>query len=258
MKISEEELNKRLESSKNLVNINSRLNDETREKYKKEMQSVISDPTFKGVYCIENMYDAVMKTDGAIYERIIEEQLILQFKTVLLDRDNGVFQHPKFDKKTQQLIDSGIVEYFAKEYIDKINKNRYKNQTSDPQKLTLKTLEAGFVVWLISVQFAVLAFLCEWIKRLSEYFIFKHIFHAFFEMKLSMSKPFSHLLIPLLKSVEIEISENHAPTVKNNNFDDLMGALVEIEEIFDKENVLKAAKISSKRINKRDFYLMNI
>jgi hypothetical protein len=202
------------------------------------LDQIFFNSSFKGVYCVENLFNAVMKTDGEMYERIPEERLLQLNSFVFLNRRNEIFQHPKFDEKMQQLNDAGILDYFMTEYKDKINRKRYKRIKSGPQVLTMKQLEAGFVVWLISVQFAVLAFACEWLKRFFDYLVFKSIFVAFYDHKKSkMRLRTSKFSIEKIKKVEFRESKKVA--IKNQNFDGFMGALYDIEKTLDEENEKK-------------------
>lgn len=95
------------------------------------------------------------------------------------------FQHYLFellDRKFQQMFAGGIIEFYNREYKDYLNPKRYEHlHPTGPQVLTLEHLRAGFVVWLVSVVFAILTFIWEWIVTLINYVITKYIFKSFYE-----------------------------------------------------------------------------
>lgn len=91
--------------------------------------------------------------------------------------------HDIFDRKLQQLFVAGMIEHYDTEYNELVNPKRYEHlqEPPGPKILTMEHLEAGFVVWLVSVCVAVLALIFEWITKFKEYFITKHILCAFYK-----------------------------------------------------------------------------
>lgn len=88
------------------------------------------------------------------------------------------------DRKLQQLINGGFIEYYDTEYKEQINSKRYEHmQVSGPKVLTMEHLRAGFIVWLVSVTFAISAFIFEWMCRLGKYLLFKFIIWSFYNQK---------------------------------------------------------------------------
>lgn len=53
----------------------------------------------------------------------------------------------------------------------------------EPKVLTMSHLEAGFMIWLGSLSLAFVAFMGEWLIKVMEYFIVKHILKAYFILK---------------------------------------------------------------------------
>lgn len=99
-----------------------------------------------------------------------------------------------FGAKIQQQFEAGI-NYFITARADHkgrvwakgLNKKRYQHYyayLNEPQVLTMEHLKAGFVVWLVSICFAILSFLFEWIFTLSDLIIVKFVIKKCFELKL--------------------------------------------------------------------------
>lgn len=101
--------------------------------------------------------------------------------------------------KTQQLFTAGIIDHFA-DYDKRIFDQKFYKRLSDltpkymevqhvtmfsegPEVLTLNHLEGGFVVWLISMSFAIFAFIFEWLIKVKEFLIIKYLLLAFYKQK---------------------------------------------------------------------------
>lgn len=82
-----------------------------------------------------------------------------------------------FDEKLQQLLTGGIINFRLNEtWLKQDDKKKYAHlyaHLEGPQVLTLENLEAGFCVWLVSLSFAVIVFLIEWIVKLCQMFFAK-------------------------------------------------------------------------------------
>lgn len=89
------------------------------------------------------------------------------------------------DRKLQQLFVGGLIEHYDSEYKEKINPKRFLHlqDPTGPKVLTLEHLRAGFVVWLVSIVFALAVFSFEWMSRIWKYLIFKHILRSFYQQK---------------------------------------------------------------------------
>lgn len=89
-----------------------------------------------------------------------------------------------FDEKILQLFQGGIVDYFDRDNKENCETKRYKHLNYDePKVLTMEQLYAGFVVWLVTVFLAIIAFIGEWINRLLEYHIFRCTFDSYYNLK---------------------------------------------------------------------------
>lgn len=113
-------------------------------------------------------------SSGNFSARILRDRLILEMCGMRFPRNHRLFA--AFDKKFEKLFTAGIVskhqDHWSFNYLR--NPKRYEHLSPNgPRKLTLEHLEAGFVIWLISVSIAVMVFLLQWIVMLENFFIFK-------------------------------------------------------------------------------------
>lgn len=106
-----------------------------------------------------------------------------------------------FDLKTQQLFTGGIFLHHAENYKKYWDPNYYKRPelltkdyleniypakfTDGPKVLTMADhLEAGFVIWILSISFAFVVFIIEWIIRLKDYLVCKVVLGAFYKLRI--------------------------------------------------------------------------
>lgn len=89
------------------------------------------------------------------------------------------------DRRMQQLFSGGLIEYYDSEYKDLVKLKRYEHlqEPKGAKVLTMKHLQAGFVVWMITVTIAIFVFLFEWIYRLSKNLLFMFIISLFFKQE---------------------------------------------------------------------------
>lgn len=90
-----------------------------------------------------------------------------------------------FDEKLQQLFTGGIIDIHSEIWVKPENFKNYKHFYShleEPQILTLEHLEAGFVVWLISISFAVFSFMLEWLITFCEFLLIKFVIKLCFQL----------------------------------------------------------------------------
>lgn len=101
---------------------------------------------------------------------------------MLFERNHYLFE--EFDRKFEQMFNAGLINYYAENFFKSMNQKRYKHlyRDSDPQVLSLKHLEAGLVIWLVSISFAIIAFTIEWISRLLDYLMINYILSVFFNV----------------------------------------------------------------------------
>lgn len=92
--------------------------------------------------------------------------------------------YESFDEKRQQLFGAGIIQYHYKGKTSHEKKLRSKHlYLSGPEVLTMKHLEAGFVIWITAVCIAIPSFLIEWSLHFVKFQIIKAIVKSFFDQK---------------------------------------------------------------------------
>lgn len=142
----------------------------------------IDDPNSK--FCIHlvfwNLRSAVNITKGKFLKTLLKDRAMLQMEGVSMQRNHPFFE--EFDRKFQQLFTGGLINQYTEEYFETLNPKRYEHlyPGDEPQVLTMKHLEAGFVVWLVSLSFAIIEFIIEWIIQLEEYLVIKFILSTFY------------------------------------------------------------------------------
>lgn len=88
-----------------------------------------------------------------------------------------------FNQKIQELVEAGIVNLHFSYDLKYNNLKRYNYLVFDePQVLTMKQLEAGFVIWIICLSLSPVAFLMEWLVQGTQYLKVKHYLEAFFKL----------------------------------------------------------------------------
>lgn len=123
-----------------------------------------------------------MMTRGQLLDRIIDERFLLQMKGILFKPNHKLFDI--VDKMIQQEFTTGLVDYYTKPYFHFLNKKKRRFQPlKGPKVLTLKHLEAGFLIWLACICFAAMAFVCEWLNRLKDELVLKYLLLAFYDQK---------------------------------------------------------------------------
>lgn len=107
------------------------------------------------------MYWHVENSQGKLLKRLLKKRIMLEMNGIAFSRSSKFFFI--FDKKLQQLFTAGLTNRYA--YILHRDERAYEKfeSSSGPQVLTLKHLEAGFVVWLITLSTAIIIFIAEWV-----------------------------------------------------------------------------------------------
>jgi hypothetical protein len=156
--------------------IRATIADSSNEKMLQIITKLIYDPNFKG--CIElsekSLYYDIAATQGRIAKRLVRNILPVEMNSIYFPPNHDFFE--VFDEKIQQLFTAGIVNHFVDEYKKYENLKRYKHLYPDgPRVLSLMDLEAGFVIWLASISFAMVVFVIEWMIRIRRWFVFVHV-----------------------------------------------------------------------------------
>lgn len=128
----------------------------------------LNDSNFNGVVEVlhEVLHFQAMDTNGHFLKRILKERMFFEMYGWQFQRYDKLYDI--FDRKLQQLFTGGLIDYYDTKYKEQVNPKNYVHlqDPSGPKVLTMKHLEAGFIVWLFSVGLAVFVFVVEWIIKL--------------------------------------------------------------------------------------------
>lgn len=144
----------------------------------------IYEPSFKGSLEIDlyNILAYMLISKGKILKRLLHERLSFDMLSLQFPPHHELYEI--FDEKMQQLFISGIIDHHVSEYNRLADPKCYEHlYRIEPQQLTLKNLEAGFVIWLASINFAIVAFVFEWFVRLTEYLMIRYLAAAFYMLR---------------------------------------------------------------------------
>jgi hypothetical protein len=146
------------------------------------------------------------KTNGKLAKRLLKEGLFMEWIGMKFKRNSEYFEI--FDEKLQQLVTAGIIDHLISFRKEMLNLKRYAHLYRDePQVLTMKNLEAGFVIWLISVSIAVCVFICEWISRLHDMLVLEFILVAYQKQAQTSLE------------IEFPFTQTHGPSTSCNETD---------------------------------------
>jgi hypothetical protein len=132
-------------------------------------QPKLFDPSFKGGLQMraENLVSYAQFTDGRLIERALKERFWIDMRGLMIPRNHKLFT--VIDRKIQQHIEGGLIDFYNAEWIELLKPNykeyAIRKEPRGPKVLTLKHLEAGFVVWLVSICVASVIFVFEMIYK---------------------------------------------------------------------------------------------
>lgn len=129
----------------------------------------ILDHNLGGVFALtSNRLDlAYFWTKGKIMERLLPESLLTEMTSMAFPPFHRFYDI--LNLKIQQLFVCGIVQ--RETQWNKFGFNKLMDLSFDlegPKVLTMQDMQSGFLVWLVSVSFAFVAFLLEWIAKACE------------------------------------------------------------------------------------------
>lgn len=122
--------------------------------------------SLKGVFHLPTgeLDKIIFQTKGKILKRVFKESGVGARRIFIFPRNHRFYE--TFNRKLVQMVMAGLINNLAYEYTEMINKNRFKHlHTDSVEPMSLEHLEAGFVLWLISLIFPTLAFAGEWIFK---------------------------------------------------------------------------------------------
>lgn len=141
----------------------------------------------------------------------IEPPKLLKMRYMLEPRcflfNSHTFLFEAFDRKLQQYIEGDLVAFNDKHYIEFSNPKKFEVYKEPFAVLTLKELEAGFVVCTIPLTFSILIFAIEWMSTLKNLVVFLFIFKKYFDLKKLEQSRHSELM-------KIKFSDWQAPSSK--------------------------------------------
>jgi hypothetical protein len=150
--------------------------------YTEELQILreesLFDPAFKGAIHVAGdlLWQTSKNTECRLLKHVIKERFVLAMMGIQFPRNHKFFEI--FNRKLQEMATAGLIEHSASSYLSWLKPNCYKKyrlkfENDDPKVLSLKDLEAGFVIWLSFICLSVFVFVLEWIWRLTESFVLK-------------------------------------------------------------------------------------
>lgn len=183
-------------------------------------EETIFDSKFKNVLHVEsqNLYIFNLISNGKLLSRILKETFYLEMSGMAMNgmqpRNHKFFE--TIDTKIQQLLASGHIGLFTTYWNLQLKPKFYEkyNPNEGPTKLTMEHLRAGFVVWIISLWFAVVAFVVEWVFRSVELLMWKFILLTFYELR-------DPELMNVPRNIKIEATSHNVVENKNDLQEDL-------------------------------------
>lgn len=168
------------------------------------MTDLFSSATTAAVCIHGTKLDLLSKiTQGQILKRLLDERVKLDTHGIIMGRHAKFYEI--FNRKIQQMFDSGIVSYHVTRYSSNLNYNKFKHlYERDPKKLTMKELEAGFVVWIFAVLLTVIVFTCEWIVRFKDYLKIKYVLLAMYERREVERNKHIDITLPIKPAIDAD------------------------------------------------------
>jgi hypothetical protein len=203
----------------------------------------IHDFHFKGVFYLLSDYLShyIMNSKGQILQRIIKVTMIGSSKVFVLPHNHRFFEI--FNKKTEQMITAGLINHFNRESKHSFNQKGFAPSSLENFKpMTLEHLEAGFVVWIVTLMFPIAAFVFEWIVKcivdMKIFIVFRCVFLAYLRNLEDNIRIRDQVMEKSLMKIEEEkeickINESNSKSEKN-----------ETNEILNLTNVDEISKIS--------------
>lgn len=190
----------------NIANFSFRANVEliSRKQYQDIALRELFDPKFTGALHISSdlltMYASY--TSGYILDRKLEDRLNVQMMGMAFKRNDKFYDI--FNEKFKQLFTASLINRYADNEYSSISlnpKNYRRFQPEDgPKVLTMQHLEAGFVIWIVSILVTILVFALEWTIRLKDYILFRYILASFFGVEYKNFVQRQQLKVKIMKA----------------------------------------------------------
>lgn len=111
---------------------------------------------------LDTLFVMVSEPGRKIFPKILKERYGISMKALIAPNYHRLYH--VIDAKLQQLLEAGLIDYSLRYWNDKWNPKRFVAEDG-PQVLTLKDLEAGFVVSLVPLIISVVIFACEHLTK---------------------------------------------------------------------------------------------
>lgn len=128
-----------------------------------------------------NLLVQLLENIEFIDAKFLKESLMTDSNVLYLPAHSIFFN--LFNEKFKQMFEAGLFNFYIREITVGFVEKSLKVFKEPFQVLTLEELEAGFVVSLIPLLFAIAVFCVEWMIVLKDLMIMKNIFQVFYEMK---------------------------------------------------------------------------
>lgn len=147
---------------------------------------------FAAFYHRDMYYSLVYKLNRTQPPKVLKERFMVDVKSFTFTAYN--FWLDIFDRKLQQYIEADLINCNNRYWKEHSNPKRFEVYKEPFAVLTLDELEAGFVVYMVSLALSILVFCFEWMQNLKDLTIFLFIFKNYFELKESEQKRHSDLM----------------------------------------------------------------
>lgn len=201
---------------------------------------------FKGVIHLpsSDLARLVFESRGKLLPRIIKYNLEKIVKGLAFPRNHRFFE--VFNKRVKQMIAGGIVDQLSDEFKDLTGKKKITSNLEAAEPMTLEHLQAGFVVWLISLIFPIAVFIIEWIIRFAECIVFELVFESY------------------TRSFEINVKNRDKKIIKivkksNKNTNGNYKSVKSIERNYNKQNkIVQQAQVNEESDEKQEATTVSI
>lgn len=113
--------------------------------------------------------------------KLLEERFMVEMNAFIFQPFHFLFE--VFDRKLQQYVEAGLVDYNLKEFHQKSDLKKFEVLEEPFAVLTLTELEAGFVVCITPLVLSVFVFSFEWLPTIKDFLVLWTIFKKYFSMK---------------------------------------------------------------------------
>lgn len=135
-----------------------------------------------GVYYSTDVFDNVVDdTRKTTPPKVLKNRFSLEMMALAFPQHHFLFH--VFDHQLQQNIEGGLTDFYVRPYHEKSNPKKYEKYSQPFAVLTLKELEAGFVVCLVPLLLTCVAFCIEWFPTLKDLMTFFFIYKTYFNVK---------------------------------------------------------------------------